>query len=216
MYLPVELFHLLFQSREVGFFAPCALDDLPELRHVLFQQDALLAEFLQRRFDRAQRMQGVERRRARVSGQITVVVLVEVFSLSPHVKAVANGLEILLHALFALDDDLEPVDGADPFLTRSRIDGFCDMVQLFADELRIVALRPVQRDTVAIRSVLVEFRTAPESFEVFFDASDPFVEFPDFSERIFQLAAARRLAAHERLTLALQPRDLLFEAGLFQ
>ena len=159
---------------------------------------------------------GGERRRARVSGQIAVVVLVEVFSLSPHVKAVANGLKILLHALFALDDDLEPVDGADPFLTCSRIDGFCDMIQSFADELRIVALRPVQRDTVAIRSVLVEFRTAPESFEIFFDASDPFVEFPDFSERIFQLAAARRLAAYERLTLALQPCDLLFEAGLFQ
>lgn len=75
LYLPVELFHLLFQSREVGFFAPCALDDLPELGHVLFQRGALLAEFLQRRFDRTQRVQRVERRRARVSGQIAVVVL---------------------------------------------------------------------------------------------------------------------------------------------
>lgn len=42
------------------------------------------------------------------------------------------------------------------------------------------------------------------------------VEFFDLPERMFQLAAARRLTADERLTLALQPRDLLFEARLFQ
>ena len=175
-----------------------------------------LFEVFQYRFDGRKGMYEVERGQSRICGDVSVVVGVKMIGFSACIETVLRKVEFVFFGRYALNEQVESVETSDGLQFAARAGRLGDMVQLLAYELRIGSFEAVELHGVAVRAVAVQLHPVFEVLQVRSYTLNFGVVLRHGRQDGVQPVSARRLAAHERLTLAFERGDFLLQTGFFQ